>query len=153
MGIRRRSEAQCTTKGAVVLLFVFIQMLPPPMVVESVAVYASSISMLVQSSVKEFISLRPQSRGKRRGSIYFLSSKALRQSRMTRGGRSALKSSEPSQADVQRVLRFKLPNSTTEEEEPDDDVQGNEDTQAEDVSSGHGEQIMDVLPVSNDSIF
>ena len=29
------------------------------MVVESVAVYASSISMLVQSSVKEFISLRP----------------------------------------------------------------------------------------------
>ena len=72
---------------------------------------------------------------------------------MTRGGRSALKSSEPSQADIQRVLRFKLPNSTTVEEDPDDDVQGNEDTQAEDVSFGHGEQIMDVLPVSNDSIF
>ena len=64
-----------------------------------------------------------------------------------------MKSSKPLQADVQRVLRFKLPNSAIEEEGPHDDVQGNEDTQAEDVSSRHGEQIMDVLLVSNDSVF
>ena len=114
-------------------------MLPPPMVVESVAVYAISVFMLVQSSVKEFIRLRPQRRGKRRGSIYFSSSKALRRSRMTRGGRSALKTSKPSQADVQRVLRFKLPNTATEEEGPHDDVQGHEDIEAGDVSYGHGE--------------
>ena len=128
-------------------------MLLPPMVVECVAVYAISVFMLVQSSVKEFIRLRPQRRGKRRGSIYFSSSKALRRSRMTRGRRSALKTSEPSQADVQRVLRFKLPNTATEEEGPHDDVQGHEDIEAGDVSYGHGEQIMDVALVSNDSIF
>ena len=123
------------------------------MVVESVAVYAISIFMLVQSSVKEFIRLRPQKRGKRQGFVYFSSSKALRRSRMTRGGRLALKSSEPSQADVQRVVRFKLPNTATEEEDPHDDVQGNEDTEAGDVSYGHGEQVMHVALVSNDSIF
>ena len=71
-----------------------------PLLVESVAIYAISTFMLVDNSVKEFISLRPRKRGKRRGSIYFSSSKALRQSRMTRGGRSVLKTSKPSQADV-----------------------------------------------------
>ena len=124
-----------------------------PLLVKSIAVYIISTFMLVDNSVKEFISLRPQKRGKRRGSTYFSSSKALRRSRMTRGGRSALKSLEPSQADVQRVLRFKLPNSATEEEGPHDDVQGNEDASTEDVSYRHGERPFDVLLVSNDSIF
>ena len=78
--------------------------------------------MLVESSVKEFITLRPRKRGKRRGSIYFSSSKALRRSRMRRGGRLALKTSEPSQSDIQRVLRFKLPNSATDEDASHDDV-------------------------------
>ena len=125
-----------------------------PLLVESDVVYAISTSfMLVDSSMKEFISLRPQKRGKRRGSIYFSSSKALRRSRMTRRGRSALKTSEPSQVEVQRVLRFKLSNSATDEEDPHDDVQGNEDASTKNLSSRHGEWIMDVLQVSNDSIF
>ena len=93
-----------------------------PLSVKSVAVYTISTFMLVESFVREFISLRPRKRGKRRGSIYFSSSKALRMSRMTRGGRSALKNLEPSQADVQRVLRFKWPSSATEEDGPHDDV-------------------------------
>ena len=72
---------------------------------------------------------------------------------MMKRGRSAVKSSEPSQVDVQRVLRFKLPNSAIEEEGPHDDVQGNEDASTKDVSSKHGERPFDVLLVNNDSIF
>ena len=116
-----------------------------PLLVDSVAVYAISTFMLLDSSVKEFSSLRPRKRGKRQGSIYFSSSKALRRSRMPRGGRSVLKSSEPSQVDVQRVLRFKLPNSATNEEASHDDVQGNEDASTEDVSCGLGERTSDVF--------
>ena len=123
-----------------------------PLLVDSAAVDAISIFMLLDSSVKEFISLRPRKRGKKRGSIYFSSSKALRRSRMTRGGRSVLKSSEPSQVDVHRVLRFKLPNSATVEDAPRHHVQGNEDASTKDVSFRHGERSSDVFQVSNDSI-
>ena len=93
-----------------------------PLLVDSVAVYGISTFMLLDSSVRDFSSLRSRKRGKRRGSLYFSSSKALRCSRMPREGRSALKRSEPSQADVQRVLRFKLPSSATDEEASHDDV-------------------------------
>ena len=78
--------------------------------------------MLVDSSEKELITLRPLKKGKRRGSIYFSSSKALRRSRMRREGRLALKSIEPSHPDILRVLRFKLPNSAREEDAFHDDV-------------------------------
>ena len=71
---------------------------------------------------------------------------------MTRGGRSVLKSSEPSQADVHRVLRFKLTNSAAVEEAPHDNVQGDEDASTEDASSGHGERSSEVFQVSNHSI-
>ena len=93
-----------------------------PLLVDCAAVDAISIFMLLDSSMKEFISLSPRERGKKRGSLYFSSSKALRRSRMTRGGRSVLKSSEPSQADVHRVLRFKLLNSAIVEDAPRHDV-------------------------------
>ena len=72
---------------------------------------------------------------------------------MPRGGRSALKSSEPSQADIQRVLRFKLPSSATDEEASHDDMQGNEDASTEDLSCGLGELTSDVFQVSTKSIF
>ena len=124
------------------------------LLVENVAVYAISIPfMLVDNSVKEFFSLRPRKRGKRRGSIYFSSSKALRRSRMMRGGRLVPKTSEPSEAEVQRVLRFKLPKSAIDEEAPADNVQANEDASTKNLSSEYGEQTVDVLQVSNDSIF
>ena len=124
-----------------------------PLLVDSVAVYAISTFMLLDSSVKEFSSLRPRKRRKRRGSIYFSSSKALKRSRMSRGRRLVLKSSEASQADVQRILRFKLPNSAIDEEASHDDVHGNEDASTEDVSCGFGERTSDVFQVSIDSIF
>ena len=124
-----------------------------PLLVDSIAVYGISTFMLLDSSVREFSSLCNRKRGKRRGSIYFSSSKALRCSRMPRGGRLALRSSVPLQADVQRVLRFKLPSSTTDEEASHDDVQGNEDAWTEDLSCGLGELTSDVFQVSTESIF
>ena len=122
------------------------------LVTKSFAIYIISTFMLVDSSEKELITLRPLKRGKRRGSIYFSSSKVLRRSRMRRGGRSALKTSEPSQPDIQRVLRFKLPDSAREEDASHDDVQGNEDAWTEDVTCGHGAGTLDVLQVRNYSI-
>ena len=72
---------------------------------------------------------------------------------MTRGGRSALKTLEPSQVDVQRVLRFKLLNSATDEEDPHLDVQGTADALTEYLSGRHAERTVDVMHISNDSIF
>ena len=71
---------------------------------------------------------------------------------MRRGGRSALKSIEPSQPDIQRVLRFKLPNSARKEDSSHHDVQGNEDAWTKDVTCGHGVGTLDVLQVRNYSI-
>ena len=72
---------------------------------------------------------------------------------MTKGGRSALKTLETSQADVQRVLRFKLPNSGTDKEARVDNVQEIENASIENLSFAHGERTVDVQQVSNDSIF
>ena len=55
--------------------------------------------------------------------------------------------------DVQRVPRFKLPNSATYEEDPHFDVQGTEDALTDYLNGGHGKRTVDVVQVSNDSIF
>ena len=68
---------------------------------------------------------------------------------MRRGGTSALKSIEPSQPDIQRVLRFELPNSAREEDAFHHDVHGNEDAWTGDVTYGHGLGSFDVLQVRN----
>ena len=117
-------------------------------VVESNKVYGfSSPFMLVDSGVVDLISLKPRRRGKRRGSLYFSSAKALRRSRMTRGTRVPPKAAEPTPADFRRVLRFETGSIAGEEDAPADGGEAVQLASVDNTSAEHERRAVDVTTV------